>query len=153
MKRRNSAIPLAMSLLAMCFAPVGSNAATAPASAQAGPPQPSVVSSLEIRPHTGAEAIDVSGHATAGSVVTVTLVSTFSVDLPDVVLSRSYVDADARGSYSATLSIAPGFTRGSFITVLATTADGGPTLKARYYVDAPNHGVVVPMDQVPKEDQ
>jgi hypothetical protein len=137
----------------MCLGPAGSNAATAPTSVPIGPPQPSVVSSLEIRPHTGAEAIDVSGQATAGSVVTVTLVSTFSVDLPDVVLSRSYIDADARGSYSATLSIAPGFTRGTFITVLATTTDGGPTLKARYFVDAPNHGVVVPLDLMPKEDQ
>jgi hypothetical protein len=143
MKRPQRVPYAAIAALAILTVPIGLRAQAAP--------QANVISSFDVRPHTGAEAIDIYGHATPGSVLTVTLVSTFSVDVPDVVLSRTYLDAAADGTFSAVISIAPGFTRGSFITVYATTYGGAA--KARYLVDAPNHGVIVPLDQVPREDR
>jgi hypothetical protein len=127
--------------MAMLIAPLG-------ASAQVNA-SPAEVSSLLVKPHIGAEAIDVSGRGPAVSTLTITLVSTFSSDLPDVVLSRTSVETDAGGSFSTVISIAAGYVRQSILTVYATSSAGGPAVMAQYLVDAPNRGVVVPLDQVP----
>src|ERR1700729_1389527 len=117
MKRSMSAPQLVIAAFAIIAAPLGASAQTTPPS--------SAISALVVKPHTGAEAIDVDGSAAANSVLTITLVSTFSLDLPDVVLSRTNVDTDARGAFSTVISLAPGYTRGSIVTVYATSTDGG----------------------------
>lgn len=111
---------------------------------------PSGMTALTVRPHIGSEAIDVNGRGPSDNALTITLVSTFSLELPDVVLSRTNVVTDAGGAFSAVISIAPGYTRQSIITVYATSTAGGPAVKAQYLVDAPNRGVVVPLDQLPR---
>lgn len=126
----------------MFLAPIGVIAATSAS--------PSATPSLTVAPHVGSESIDVSGRGSPSQAFTITLVSTFSFDVPDVVLSRTTVVADAGGAFSAVISIAPGFTRGSAITVYATTPEGASAAAARYLPDAPNRGVTVPFDQVPK---
>ena len=141
MKQRMSAPLTVIALMAMLAAPVGAGAQTTAPSSE--------VSSLSVKPHLGAEAIDVSGHGPADSTLTITLVSTFSADLPDVVISRTRVATDAGGSFNAVISIAPGYVRQSILTVYATSNAGARAAKAQYIVDAPNRGVVVPLDQVP----
>ena len=154
MTRRTNVLRAGIAALAILTAPIGAGAQAGSPPANAAPvpvTQPAPVSSLVVKPHQGEEAVDVDGHAGSQSVVTITLVSTFSQDLPDVVLSRTYVDTDAFGGFSTVISIAPGFTRGTFITVYAVAAGSGQAVKALYNVQAPNHGVVVPLDKVPRE--
>jgi hypothetical protein len=92
---------------------------------------------IAVARHAGAEAIDVSGTAPAGRALSITLVSTPNKDLPDVVISRTVVVPNANGAYAATLSIAPGFMRGSVITVIASPLTGGPAVRVPYQVDWP----------------
>jgi hypothetical protein len=87
--------------------------------------------------HAGAEAIDVSGTAPAGRALSITVISTPNKDLPDVVISRTVVVPNANGAYAVTLSIAPGFMRGSVITVIASPLMGGSAIRASYTVDWP----------------
>jgi hypothetical protein len=79
--------------------------------------------------------------------VQITLEATFSRDMPDVVLTRETVLPDGSGNFTAIMPIAPGFFRGSVITVVATTPPSGPSTSARYMVGAPN--VTVPPDNLP----
>jgi hypothetical protein len=92
---------------------------------------------IAVARHAGAEAIDVSGTAPAGRALSITVISTPNKDLPDVVISRSLVVPNANGAYSATLSIAPAFMRGSVITVIASPLTGGPAVRVTYPVDWP----------------
>jgi hypothetical protein len=105
---------------------------------------------LLVRPHPGAQAIDVSGHGLSGQPLTVTLVSTIDRDLPDVVLSRTSLTVDPVGAFSAAISIAPGFIRGGIITVYVTSRGSGIATSARFLPDAPNRGVAIPLDDVPR---
>jgi hypothetical protein len=98
--------------------------------------------------HVGSEAIDVSGTFEPHRPLSITLVSTISRDLPDVVLSRTIVVPDVGGAFSVTLPIAPGFTRGSVITVFASPLSGGPAARATYRPDFPNVGT--PFDEEQK---
>lgn len=106
---------------------------------------------LFVTPIVGAEALAVSGTAPAGRAVQITLQATFSREIPDVVLSRQTVLPDGRGTFAATVPIAPGFFRGSVVTVIATTPPSGPSASARYTVGAPN--VTVPPDNSPHSVQ
>jgi hypothetical protein len=141
--RHLKSIPAVLfALAAVQAAPLGAAPTTdAPAS---GPV------SLLVAPHAGAEAVDVSGRAPAGTDLTITLVSTIDVDLPDVVLNRKTLVTGPDGTFAAVMSIAPGYTRGSIITVFATSSDGGPAVTARYVVNAPNRGVPIPLDDIPR---
>jgi Copper amine oxidase N-terminal domain len=106
---------------------------------------------LFVNPVVGAEALAISGTAPPGRVVQILLQSTFSRDLPDVVLSRQTVLPDGRGNFAAIVPIASGFFRGSIITVVASTPPSGPWTSARYMVSAPN--VTVPPDNLPHSIQ
>jgi hypothetical protein len=107
---------------------------------------------LTVQPVTGREALNVSGSGSPSQVFRVTLVSTFDFDLPDVVLSRTLVTTGSDGKFSKTISVAPGFTRNSIITVNVTTVDTGDTVaSAKYYINSPNFKVSVPMDQMPNQ--
>lgn len=138
MRVRNSVTVLAIASLAVV--PGGLRAA----GTDGGSGRPALV----VRAHAGAEAIDVSGFGPSNQMVKVTLLSTWSIDVPDAVLSRTIVMTNGDGRYAATISIAPGFTRGSVITVYVLPASG-PTVSARYDPTAPNAGSVVPLDRVP----
>lgn len=141
--RIRKSIPLAaLALVTINAVPIGAT----PTSDLA----PSGLASLIVKPHAGAESIDVSGRAAIGHAITISLVSTIDRDLPDVLLSRTMLYPGGDGMYSAVISIAPGFTRGSIITVFATPSDGGPAATARYLPDAPNRGVVIPLDDIPR---
>ena len=142
MRLRKSRPTFITAFALMALTPIGALAATSVL--------PNATASLTVAPHIGSESIDVSGHGFPSHALTITLVSTFSYDVPDVVLSRTIVVTDADGAFSAVISIASGFTRGSAITVYATTPAGASATAARYFPDAPNRGVVVPLDQVPK---
>jgi hypothetical protein len=120
------------------------------ASAQTGPAPSSGITSLTVQQHPKAVAIDVSGRGTPGEILTVTLVSTIDLDIPDVVLSRTPITVDRNGAFSASVSIAPGFTRGSIITVYVTSRNSSTAATAKYLPDSPNRGVVIPLDDVPR---
>ena len=85
-----------------------------------------------------------------GDLLTITLVSTFDLDIPDVVLSRHWITVDRNGAFAATVSIAPGFTRGSIITVYVMSHNSATAASAKYLPDSPNRGVVIPLDEVPR---
>ncbi len=110
------------------------------AQAQDATTRPDGAITLFVNPVAGAE-------APPGRAVQITLQATFSRDVPDVVLSRQTVLPDGRGTFAATVPIAPGFFRGSIITVVAMTPPSGPWASARYMVGAPN--VTVPPDNLP----
>jgi hypothetical protein len=101
---------------------------------------------IDVHPQTGGEALNVSGHATSGAPVTLTLLATISPDLPTVVVSRHDVQPDANGQFAAVISIAPDFLRGSRLRVVATSAGSTPA-SATVTVGAPNAGVTVPFDK------
>jgi hypothetical protein len=137
-------------LLVAAIAYVAASLTSLPADARPEPVSSNEIASLLVQAHPGAEAIDVSGHGSSGQVLTVTLVSTLDRDLPDVVLSRTSLKADASGVFTGAISIAPGFTRGSIITVYVTSFGSSSAATARYLPDAPNRGVVIPLDNVPR---
>ena len=103
-----------------------------------------------MKAHPGSEAIDVSGYGPSNQSVKITLLSTVSIDVPDAVLSRTIVGTNGDGVFTATISIAPGFTRGSIITVYAVPEAGSTAAKVRFDPDAPNRSIVVPLDQIPR---
>lgn len=105
---------------------------------------------LTVQAHPGAEAIDVSGYGASNQIVKITLLSTVSIDVPDAVLSRTVVNTNGDGLFTATISIAPGFTRGSIITVYAVPDGGSAAAKAQFDPDAPNRAVSIPLDQIPR---
>jgi hypothetical protein len=118
--------------------------------AETEPAPSSGITSLLVHQHPRSVAIDVSGHGTPGDALTITLVSTIDIDIPDVVLSRHWITVDHNGAFAATVSIAPGFTRGSIITVYVTSRSSSTAATATYLPDSPNQGVVIPLDQVPR---
>lgn len=136
--------PIALATAAVLFT------STAGTIVAADAPQ-SGTTALAVRPHAGAQSIDINGSGPANGAVTVTLVSTISRDIPDVVLSRKVVKTNADGSFGTTLPIAPGFTPGSIVTVYAVSSAGGPAMRAQFSPDSPNRGVTVPLDQLPTD--
>jgi hypothetical protein len=138
------------SLLVAAFAYGAACLTSLPAGARVESAPSSEITSLTVQPHPGAQAIDVSGRTASGQTLTVTLVSTIDLDLPDVVLRRTSLQADASGSFTGVISIAPGFTRGSILTVYVTTLGGSSAAAARYLPDSPNRGVDIPLDRVPR---
>lgn len=101
---------------------------------------------VDARQQPGAEALNVSGHATAGVPVTITLLATISSDLPTVVVSRHDVQPDASGQFQAVISTAPDYLRGSLLRVVATSGGSVPA-SATVTVGPPNAGVAVPFDK------
>ena len=108
------------------------------------------IKALLVQPLPGAEAIRVSGQGPASQPITITLVSTIDLDIPNIVLSRTSLKADTSGTFSTAISIAPGFTRGSIITVYVTSPSSNSAASARYLPDSPNSGVAIPLDALPR---
>ena len=107
------------------------------------------ISDLIVRPHAGTAAIDISGHAPSGSPLTVTLLVTYSREIPDVLMARRLITTEPSGTFAATVPLAPGNVSGSIVTVYVTAA-AGAAAKVQYIPDAPNRGVVVPLEQLPR---
>lgn len=101
---------------------------------------------VDVRHAQGSEALNVSGHAPPGSPITITLLATISPDLPTVVVSRHDVQPDASGQFSAVISNAPDYLRGTLLQVVATSAGASPA-SATVTVGPPNPGVTVPFDK------
>lgn len=100
--------------------------------------------SVHVAAAAGQEAVVVSGTGPSSAPVTLTLLTTLSTDIPDVVLSRKDLTIDRSGAFSATISIAPDFMRGSILTVRATSLDGVAPAQAHLTVGPPNPHVTVP---------
>jgi len=98
----------------------------------------------------GLQQLSVGGTAPAYAPITLTLIGTFSSELPDVVLNRRIVTADTNGTFQADLPIAPGFYRGGILTVVAASVPGVTPARTQVSAKAPNGASVVPADQEPK---
>lgn len=120
-------------------------AASGMRSVAAAPPATGSIT-LDARRTQGSEALTITGHAPAGSPVTITLLATISPDLPTVVVSRHDVQPDASGQFSAVISNAPDYLRGTLLQVVATSAGASPA-SATVTVGPPNPGVTVPFDK------
>jgi hypothetical protein len=101
---------------------------------------------VDVHQTAGSEALTVTGHASAGTPVTITLLATISPDLPTVVVSRHDVQPDANGQFQAVITTAPDYLRGSLLRVVATSAGSVPA-SATVILGAPNAGVTVPFDK------
>jgi hypothetical protein len=107
--------------------------------------------SLDVRQLPGTLDLAVAGTAPPSAPITVTLKETFWTELPDVVLNRSDIDADADGHFAAVVPYAPGYWDGGIITVVASSSlPGVTTAAAKIVLKAPNVGVTVPAQQIPK---
>jgi hypothetical protein len=104
---------------------------------------------IDVRPQAGSEALAVTGHTPSTAPVTVTLLATFSTDVPTVVVSRHDVQPDVSGNFSATLPIAAAFARGTLLRVVAASSAGTTPASADLIVGIPNDGVIVPLERQP----
>jgi hypothetical protein len=109
------------------------------------------IAEFVVRQIPGSQTLDVSGKAPAPSLpITLTLVGTFSSEIPDVVLSRRQVITDEEGRFRTTVSIAPGYMRGAYLTLVASSVPGVASASLRLEVKAPNGDVSVPAEQTQK---
>ena len=108
------------------------------------------ISKLRAAQIPGSQQISVDGVAPANAPITITLVGTFSSELPDVVLNRRTVSADGKGTFQTDLPIASGFFRGGILTVVASSTAGVIAARTQLSAKAPNATVSVPADSEPK---
>ncbi len=104
---------------------------------------------LNVAPLEGAEALLVTGQAPPSASVMITLLATFSSELPNVLLSRHNLTAERDGKFQAIVPIAPDYMRDSFIHVLATSSPGVISASAQLLVQAPNQGLNIPASTFP----
>jgi hypothetical protein len=105
---------------------------------------------LTVDQKPGTWLIDVAGKAPVNLPVTITVTGTFSSEIPDTVLSRTEVQPDTDGRFIAAVSVAPGYFRGSYITVTASSLPGVAPASKRIVMKAPNADLSVPSEEVPK---
>ena len=125
-------------------------AATQPVTAQVPQSARGAITGLVVSQVAGQQEITVGGRAPANLPITLTLVGTFSNELPDVVLSRHIVTADTKGTFKSDISIASGYYRGGILTLVASSVPGITSAKSQFEAKAPNAAVSVPADQTPK---
>ncbi len=106
--------------------------------------------SLDVRQLLGSYSLAISGKAPPSVPVTLTLIGTFSKDIPDVLLSRSEVASDVDGRFQAVVSVAPGFFSGGLLTLVATSLPGVTRASAQMVMEQPNWKVSVPGDSLQK---
>ncbi|GAC1357903.1 MAG: hypothetical protein NVSMB31_18350 [Vulcanimicrobiaceae bacterium] len=100
--------------------------------------------SLNVSAADGQEAVVVAGTGPSSAPVTLTVFTSVSPEIPDIILSRHDLVIDRSGAFSATISIAPDFLRGSLLTVRATSLDGVSPAQAHLLVGPPNPHYTVP---------
>jgi hypothetical protein len=105
---------------------------------------------LDVRQLSGSQSLAVSGRAPASVPITLTLKGTFWTELPDVVLSRTDIQSDSDGRFEVVVPVAPGYLRGGIITLVASSFPRITTASAQLVLKAPNDGVEVPAQQIPK---
>lgn len=109
------------------------------------------ITSVDVRQVAGTYNLVVGGKAPANAPITVTLVETFTTEIPDVVLSRSSVTADPAGRFYAVVSAAPGYFRGGIITATASSVPGVSSASSTIVLEPPNKSLTnIPADQVQK---
>jgi hypothetical protein len=111
------------------------------------------ISGLHVGQTPGDQSLTVSGAAPANLPVTLTLIGTFSSELPDVVLSRREITADADGTFRTTIPVAGGYFRGGLITVDATSVSGITPAKQQLVLRPVNDKAIVPADQTPRSER
>ena len=105
------------------------------------------ISALDVRQVPGQQELSVSGKGPANVPITLSLVGTFSSEIPDVVLTRTKVFTSNDGRFSADVSVAPGYFRGAYLTVVASSLPGVKPQSYRMVTQAPNADVSVPGEQ------
>jgi hypothetical protein len=95
---------------------------------------------------TGAESVDVRGHAAPGSTVALQLLATLSFDVPTVMVGRYVAHSDVGGNYELVIPIAPDFVRNTYLSVIASAA-GVSSASGRIVIGSPNAGAMVPLEQ------
>ena len=109
------------------------------------------ISAFHIHQIPGTEQVEVTGKAPAPDVpITLTLVGTFSSEVPDVVLSRRQVFAGSDGRFTANVSVTPGNIRGAYLTMVASSVPGVASASIRFEMKAPNAALTVPFEQEPR---
>jgi hypothetical protein len=106
------------------------------------------ISLLDVRQIPGTQQLDVSGKTPMPNrPITLTLVGTFSSEIPDTVLSRRQVFADSDGRFRANVPIGSGYMRGAYLTLVASSVPGVASASLRFEVKAPNGDISVPSEQ------
>jgi hypothetical protein len=106
------------------------------------------ITAFEVRQKPGTEQVDVTGKAPAPGVpITLTLVGTFSSDIPDTVLTRRQVFAGPDGRFTANVSVTPGNLHGALLTMVASSVPGVASASIRFEMKAPNADLKVPVEQ------
>ena len=108
------------------------------------------ITNLTVTQIAGQQSLAIAGRAPANLPVTLTLMGTFSSELPDVVLSRHLVTADTNGTFNSAVPIASGYYRGAILTLVASSYSGISSAKSSLQVKAPNSDVSVPADATPR---
>jgi hypothetical protein len=108
------------------------------------------ISNLTLAQAPGKQDISVAGKAPGNLPITLTLVGTFSSEIPDVVISRNEVVSDADGTFKTDISPAPAFYRGAILTLVASSVSGVSSAKAQIVLKAPNGTTDIPGDVVPR---
>ncbi len=109
------------------------------------------ISGLDVHQVPGQQVVSVSGKAPAPNLpILLTLVGTFSTEVPDAVLTRRQVTSDSDGRFYATVPIAPGYFRGAYLTMVASSVAGVASASLRFEMKAPNESASVPADQTPR---
>jgi hypothetical protein len=109
------------------------------------------ISALAVRQLPGAQQVNVSGKAPAPNVpILLTLVGTFSSEIPDTVLTRRQVTSGSDGRFNADVSIAPGYFRGAYLTMVASSVPGVASASIRFEMKGPNESVSVPAELTPR---
>jgi hypothetical protein len=111
------------------------------------------ISGLSVGQTPGDQTLTVAGAAPANLPVTLTLIGTFSNELPDVILSRREIIADADGTFKTTVPVASGYFRGGIVTVEATSVTGITPAKKQLVLKPVNDKVSVPADQTPRSER
>lgn len=106
------------------------------------------ITGLEAFQLPGSQILAVSGKSPGKLPITLTLVGTFSGEVPDVVLSRISLTSDANGSFLTNLPLAPGYFRGAILTVVASSVSGVTSARTQVIAKAPNGTLPIPADEV-----
>jgi hypothetical protein len=101
----------------------------------------------------GLETLTLVGKAPANIPVTLSVIGTFSNEIPDVLLSRRETTADADGTFGLTVPVAPGYFRGGIITVEASSVSGITPAKTHLVLKPINGTVHVPADDTPRSER
>lgn len=111
------------------------------------------ISNLTLAQVPGKLDIAIAGKGPGNLPVTLTLIGSFSQEIPDVILSRNEVVTDADGTFKTEISPSPGFFRGAILTLVASSVSGVSSAKAQIVLKAPNGTTNIPADVIPRGDR